>query len=120
MTTNKETNARPEKEAGLDYTLIAELAELLPDVSADTIISRSVYQDDRLKAILFAFAPGQELSEHTASRPAILHFLKGEADLTLGDNASVARPGTWVHMEAHLPHSILARTEVIMLLLMLS
>ena len=102
------------------YTLIADLADLLPDISEDTIISRSVYQDDQIKIILFGFAPGQELSEHTAARPAILHFLKGEAELTLGKDASVAHQGTWAHMEAHLPHSILARTEVVMLLIMLS
>jgi quercetin dioxygenase-like cupin family protein len=106
-------------EAGPNYSLIADLADLLPEISADTIVSRSVYQDDQLKAILFGFAAGQELSEHTAARPAILHFLKGDAELTLGKDSSVARPGTWAHMEAHLPHSILAKTEVIMLLLML-
>ena len=105
-------------EAGANYSLIANLVDLLPDISEDTIVSRSVYQDDQLKAILFGFAPGQELSEHTAARPAILHFLKGEADLTLGKDSSDAQPGTWAHMEAHLPHSILAKTEVIMLLLM--
>ncbi len=101
------------------YTLINDLADLMPEIPDDTIISRSVYQDGQLKAILFGFAPGQELSEHTAARPAILHFLKGEAALTLGKDASTAGPGTWAHMEAHLPHSILAKTEVVMLLLML-
>jgi quercetin dioxygenase-like cupin family protein len=106
-------------ESGASYSLIADLVDLLPDISEDTIVSRSVYQDDQLKAILFGFAPGQELSEHTAARPAILHFLKGEAELTLGKDTSVAGPGTWAHMEAHLPHSIVAKTEVIMLLLML-
>jgi quercetin dioxygenase-like cupin family protein len=111
MTENNETAA--------NYSLIANLAGLLPEISEDTIISRSVYQDDQLKAILFGFAPGQELSEHTAARPAILHFLKGEAELTLGNDASTAQAGTWAHMEAHLPHSIVAKTEVVMLLLML-
>ncbi len=101
------------------YTLIDDLVDLLPEISADTIVSRSIYQDGQLKAILFGFAPGQELSEHTAARPAILHFLKGDAELTLGEESSAAGPGTWAHMEAHLPHSIVARTEVVMLLLML-
>ena len=38
MTANKETNARPEKEAGLDYTLIAELAELLHGQSETILV----------------------------------------------------------------------------------
>jgi quercetin dioxygenase-like cupin family protein len=108
-----------QNETAPTYSLIGDLADLLPEISEDTIISRSVYQDGQLKAILFGFAPGQELSEHTAARPAILHFLKGEAELTLGRDSSMAGPGTWAHMEAHLPHSILAKTEVMMLLLML-
>jgi quercetin dioxygenase-like cupin family protein len=119
MTPKNETDLRAEQETGNTTTLIADLDDLLPDIPEDTIVSRSVYQDDQLKAILFGFAPGQELSEHTAARPAILHFLKGEAELTLGKDSSTAQPGTWAHMPAHLPHSILARTEVIMLLLML-
>jgi hypothetical protein len=39
--------------------------------------------------------------------------------LVLGEETMQARPGTWVHMAAHLPHSILAQTPVLMLLIML-
>jgi quercetin dioxygenase-like cupin family protein len=85
----------------------------------DSIISRTVFQDDRLKAVLFGFGEGQELSEHTAQVPAIMHFLAGEADLTLGGVPSVAKAGTWVHMPAKLPHSVRAKTGVSMLLLLL-
>ena len=41
-------------------------------ITEESTISRTVHQDDRLKAVLFGFAPGQELSEHTASVPAVL------------------------------------------------
>ena len=68
---------------------------------------------------LFAFAPGQELTEHTASQPAVLHFLKGRAQLTLGDETSAAGPGTWAYMPAQLPHSIRAETDLTLLLLLL-
>jgi quercetin dioxygenase-like cupin family protein len=60
---------------------------------------------------------GEELSEHTASSPAILHFLSGEATVTLGDDTVDARPGTWVHMAKGLRYSIQAKTSVNMLLL---
>ncbi len=50
---------------------------------------------------------------------AILHFLSGEAKLTLGDDLVDAKPGTWAHMPAGLPHSIQAKTPVVMLLLLL-
>ncbi len=97
---------------------VADLLAQLSDIPPDSIVSRTFYSDDRLKAILFGFAAGQELSEHTAARPAILHFLQGQARLTLGDHASSAGPGTWVHMQPHLPHSIYAETTVVMLLIM--
>src|SRR5260370_8063586 len=87
------------------YTHINDLAkEAQPPEKG--ILSRTLYNDDRLKAVLFGFAQGEELSEHTASMPAVLHFLQGEAKLTLGDDAVDARPGTWVHMPKGIRHSI--------------
>lgn len=101
------------------YAFTADLAALIPGIPPDSILSRTFYEDEQLKAIVFAFAAGQELSEHTASHPAIIHILRGEADLTLGGDPRPGAPGAWIHMAAHLPHSVLARTPVIMLLLML-
>jgi quercetin dioxygenase-like cupin family protein len=83
------------------------------------ILSRTLHNDDRFKVVLFGFAQGEELSEHTASMPAILHFLQGEAKLTLGDDSIEAKPGTWVHMTKGLRHSIQAKSPVIMLLMLL-
>ncbi|HIC90113.1 MAG TPA: cupin domain-containing protein [Anaerolineae bacterium] len=83
------------------------------------MVSRTFYADDQVKAVLFGFAAGQELSEHTASQPAILYFVQGEAHLTLGDDSMEAKAGTWVHMPPQLPHSIVAKTPVVMLLLLI-
>jgi quercetin dioxygenase-like cupin family protein len=102
----------------LPYTTISDLAKEVqpPDKG---ILSRTLFNDDRLKAVLFGFAQSEELSEHTASMPAVLHFLRGEAAVTLGDDQHEATPGTWVHMPTGLRHSIRAKTPVIMLLLLL-
>ncbi|HEY3395929.1 MAG TPA: cupin domain-containing protein [Lacipirellulaceae bacterium] len=100
------------------YTYFADMAaEVEPP--ADGTLSRTLYQDDRLKVVLFGFAAGQELSEHTASTPAIMHFLRGEANVTLGAEYLSAKGGTWIHMTAQLPHSIQAKTPLVMLLLLL-
>jgi quercetin dioxygenase-like cupin family protein len=100
------------------YTHFSDLAKEVqpPDKG---ILSRTLFSDDRLKAVAFSFAQGEELSEHTASMPAVLHFLRGEARLTLGDDAVEAEPGTWVHMPTGLRHSIQAKTPVVMLLMLL-
>lgn len=104
--------------ADAPFMYIDNLMALLPDIPADSIVSRTFYADGRLKAILFGFAAGQELSEHTAARPAIMHFLQGHARLTLGGHATTADPGAWVHMQPGLPHSVFAETTVVMLLTM--
>lgn len=102
----------------MSYTYLPSLLSLVPEIPTDSILSRTFYNGDEMKGILFAFAAGQELSEHTAARPAILHFLSGEARLTLGEDAMDAQPGTWVHMPARLPHSVYAKTPVTMVLLL--
>jgi quercetin dioxygenase-like cupin family protein len=75
----------------MTYTHFSDLAQEVhpPDKG---ILSRTLYNDDRLKAVAFGFAQGEELSEHTASMPAVLHFLQGEAKLTLGDDHRLADP----------------------------
>jgi quercetin dioxygenase-like cupin family protein len=100
------------------YTLVADLTHQL-ETPTDGTLSRTIHQDERLKVVLFSFSAGQELSEHTASTPAIMHFLAGESELTLGTDTVAAAAGTWVHMPAQLPHSIRAKTPVVMLLTLL-
>jgi len=108
----------------MEYTLIADLAARAAELAeaghpTKHVQGRSVFTDDHLKVLAFPFEPGQSLDEHTAPHPAILHFLEGEADVTIGEEAVDARAGTWVHMAPNLPHSIRARTPVLMLLLIL-
>ena len=100
------------------YTHVADLAKEA-EPPEDGILSRTVFNDEDVKAVVFGFGPGQELSEHTASMPAILHVVKGEATLTLGEDTVEASPGTWIHMPAELKHSVLTKTPVVMLLLLL-
>lgn len=100
------------------YTHILDLAkEAEPPVNG--ILSHTVFQDDRLKAVVFGFSQDQELSEHTAATPALLFFVKGEASVGLGDDVQEALSGTWVHMPAGLKHSIKAKTPMVMLLVLL-
>ena len=100
------------------YTYIVGLAKEAesPD---DGILSRKVFDDEHVKAVIFGFGQGEELSEHTASMPAILHFIQGEATVSLGEDTVEAQPETWIHMPANLKHSIQAKTPVVMLLLLL-
>jgi quercetin dioxygenase-like cupin family protein len=88
-------------------------------VPAKGILSQTLYNDDLVKAVLFAFAPGEELSAHTAPMPATLHFLEGDGTVTLGDETSKVQRGSFAYMPPNLPHAIVAETGLIMLLLMI-
>jgi quercetin dioxygenase-like cupin family protein len=50
---------------------------------------------------------------------AILYFVKGEAELTLGEEKKHVSAGALVHMSPRTSHGILATTPVTMLLFML-
>lgn len=100
------------------YTHIADLERTI-DIPPNGILSRTVYCDATVNVVLFGFDAGQELSEHTASRPALVQILRGEAKLTLGGETVEARTGTWIHIPAELPHSLHATTPLVMQLVLL-
>lgn len=102
-----------------NYDFLQSLVLAEQELPPDSILSRTLMQNEHMRVILFQFSPGQELSEHTASKPAILHFLSGTAKVTLGEDAKSANPNTFIYMQPHLPHSIQAETQVSMLLIML-
>jgi quercetin dioxygenase-like cupin family protein len=102
-----------------EYTLIENILGDKQEIPKDSILSQSLIQNQDVRVILFSFAPGQELSEHTAAKPAMLHFLEGEATLTLGETVSEVAANVFVHMAANLPHSIVAKTAVSMILILI-
>lgn len=83
------------------------------------ILSRTLSKGDGIELVLFAFAAGEALTEHASSRPAIIHVLAGEADLTVDGEAHEGRPGTWVRMAPDCRHSVAARTPLVMALYLL-
>ena len=102
-----------------DYTVVENLTELLDTIQPDSIVSRTFVKSDRMKGILFGFDVGQELSEHTSSQYAIIQILQGDATVTLGNDTHELSAGGWVHMPPRLKHSVLAKSKLVMLLLML-
>ncbi|MCF4136236.1 cupin domain-containing protein [Streptomyces sp. Tue 6430] len=102
----------------MTVTVIADLAAELT-VPEDGTLSRVLYRDDRLRVVGFAFAAGQELTEHTSALPVVIQVVRGRLDLTLGEERTVAGPGSWIHLPARLPHTVYAVEPSVMLLTML-
>lgn len=101
-----------------DYTFLPELRREV-EVPKDGILSRTVFSSDRVKAVMFGFDTGQELSEHTAGTPAIIEVLDGDADILLGTDRHEVGPGAWIHMAAGTRHAIRATSPLTMLLILL-
>jgi quercetin dioxygenase-like cupin family protein len=101
------------------YSFIENLKTHIPEIPKDSILSQTILNEEYVKVVLFGFAPGQELSQHTASQPAMLYFVDGDAQVILGEDKMSAQAGTWVHMVPNLAHSIHANSQVVMLLILL-
>ncbi len=79
-------------------------------------VSRTVFATPTTRIILFGFAPGQEMTEHTSTRHALVQMLSGECEFTLAGRKQVLRAGDFLHMPPGLPHALLATQQFSMLL----
>jgi quercetin dioxygenase-like cupin family protein len=102
----------------MNATVIPDLTTELP-VPEDGTLSRVLYRDDRLRVVGFAFAAGQELTEHTSALPVVIQVVTGRLALDLGGEKTEATPGSWIRLPARLPHTVHATEPSVMLLTML-
>jgi quercetin dioxygenase-like cupin family protein len=100
------------------YTVVQDPLKQQP-IPEEGILTRQLFEDDTIRVVLFTFSKGQRLSEHTASTTALLHFLSGEATITLGKDTVEVGPGAWVRMDSGLSHSVVTKSPVVMLLVLL-
>ncbi len=86
------------------------------DIPADGTLSRVLYRDDHLRVVGFGFDTGQELTEHTATRPAIVQVVRGRLQVTVGADTYELTPESWLLIAANEPHSVTAVEPTVMLL----
>jgi quercetin dioxygenase-like cupin family protein len=100
-------------------------AVFFPDLSsevqvpADGILSRVLHQDRQLRVVAFAFDAGQQLTNHTASRPAVIEVIEGRFEITLGEETVISGPRSWALLPAGLQHSLTALEPSVLLLTLL-
>lgn len=89
------------------------------EVPRGGILSRTIHADEHASLTMFAFDKGQELTEHTASRAAIIEVLEGQAEVGMGADVHDLGIGGWVALPPRTPHSIRAMepTKIALLLL---
>ena len=84
--------------------------------AANGIVSRTVLNTAHSRIILFGFAEGQELSEHTSTQHAVIQILSGECEFSLEGKWHTLKAGALLHMPPNLRHAVQAKQPFSMLL----
>jgi quercetin dioxygenase-like cupin family protein len=101
------------------YTFIRSLEEEAPAVERG-IHSQTLARGDGVEVVLFSLAAGEELSEHTSARPAIVHVLRGSGQLTVAGDEHELASGAWLRMPERTTHAIVAQSPLTFALYLLA
>jgi quercetin dioxygenase-like cupin family protein len=80
------------------------------------IVSRTLLRTSSARVVLFGFAEGQELTEHTSTQHALIEVLSGECEFSLSGKPNTLKSGDLLYMPPHLPHAVKATKQFSMLL----
>jgi quercetin dioxygenase-like cupin family protein len=80
------------------------------------IVSRTLIQTPNSRTVLFGFAEGQELTEHTSTQHALIQILSGECEFSLAGKPHNLKTGDMLYMPPNLAHSVKATRQFSMLL----
>jgi quercetin dioxygenase-like cupin family protein len=87
--------------------------------AANGIVSRTLLRTANARSVLFGFAEGQELTEHTSTQHAIIQVLSGECEFLLSGKEHVLKAGDYLYMPPNAPHAVKAKQQFSMLLTLL-
>jgi len=80
------------------------------------IVSRTVLDQDGVRVTLFAFAAGQQLTEHATPARALIQVLGGTAEFTVAGVRHTLHAGDLLHLPPGAPHAVQAPEAFSMLL----
>ena len=84
--------------------------------AANGIVSRTILRTPTSRVVLFGFAAGQELTEHTSTQHAMIQMLAGECEFSLAGKPHPLKAGDLLYMPPNLAHAVKATTQFSMLL----
>lgn len=93
------------------------LAEVVSPVGHG-IVSRTILSTPELRVVEFAFAAGQELTEHTSTSRAIIQILTGACEFSVAGEPRTMRAGDLLHLTPKVPHALRATEPMTMLLVL--
>jgi quercetin dioxygenase-like cupin family protein len=102
----------------MSHTVIADAMDAVA-IQEGSVVSKVVHRDEDLDVTVFGFDAGEGLTEHRASRAAIVQVLSGRLRFTADGEDLDAGPGFWLHMTSGTPHALVAVEPTVMLLTLL-
>jgi len=85
----------------------------------EAVVSRTIIKKPTGNITLFAFAQGQELSEHTAPFDALVNVVDGKAEIIIDGKSNHLKEGESILMPASIPHAVKANEDFKMVLIMI-
>ena len=106
-------NERPLIESGA-----AKILSLAAETrfAANGIVSRTLLRTANSRTVLFGFAEGQELTEHTSTQHALIQILSGECEFSIAGDPQNLKAGDFLYLPPGMPHAVRAITQFSMLL----
>jgi len=84
--------------------------------AANGIVSRTLLRTAHSRTVLFGFAQGQELTEHTSTQHALIQILSGECEFSVAGDPQNLKTGDFLYLPPGMPHAVRATTQFSMLL----
>jgi quercetin dioxygenase-like cupin family protein len=103
----------------VSHTLITDPASEVT-IQPGAVVSKVVHRGNGLNVTVFAFDADEQLTEHQASRTAVVQVVSGRLRFTVDDEQLDLGPGSWLHMTPGAPHSLMATEPTVMLLTLIS
>lgn len=97
----------------------AKEMEALIDYQKSSVVSKTIIDKKQGTVTLFAFDKGQGLSEHTAPFDAMAYIVTGSAEIIIDGSPNLVNKGELIIMPADKPHSLKAKEQFKMLLIMI-
>ena len=97
------------KSAITDTVVVPKVYADLP-IPTEATTSRTVVSNDAARVVSFALDTGQELTDHSAPRPAVVQMLEGELSFTTAGEHHELSAGDVVYLAPDERHALVART----------
>lgn len=102
----------------IDMQTVLTLADLVT-YQKGQVVSKTFAQNSAVSLTLFAFDKDEEISSHESNGDAMVIALDGEGEITIDGEKYILKKGEVIVMPAKKPHSVYAKDQFKMLLIVI-